>query len=105
MVVRTRFIMIDVKTRRFIFTGSRIRFTQKTPRGGIQAVFRIFATVSFVADVRYSIQALQNTVRMKLMRGAMMQPNRAKGAKKMMQKLKRVRMTPCTIPNVIRRAY
>jgi hypothetical protein len=93
-----------------ISRGKMMRFTQNTPSGGIQAVLRIRATVSVDCDT-YSIHALQNIVSRRLIIGITTHPNRANrscdsdGKKRASPKLKRVSITPCTMPNVIRRAY
>jgi hypothetical protein len=89
--------------------GSRIRFIQKIPRGGIQAVRRICSRVTVDVET-YSTDAVQNIVRTRLIQGAMTQPRSAKriwdmdGTKSVIPKLQRVSMIPCTIPNVIRMA-
>ena len=82
-----------------ISKGRRMRFTQKMPRGGIQAVLRIRSTVIVDCDT-YSTQALQKIVKHRLMHGATMHPRRAKricdndGMYRVMPKLKRVRIIP-----------
>jgi len=90
-----------------LLSGRSTRFTQKTPSGGIQAVASMRPTVIADCDgeLTYSTQALQNIARMKLRRGVTMQPKREKGAgkKRIRLKLNRVRMTPWTMPKVIRR--
>jgi len=60
-----------------ISSGMRMRFIQKMPSGGIQAVLRIRSTVTVDCET-YSTQALQNTVRARLTQGATTQPSRAK---------------------------
>ena len=93
-----------------ISRGKMMRFTQKTPSGGIHAVLRIRATVSVDCDT-YSIHILQNIVSRKLIVGITTQPKRANkncdndGKNRARPKLKRVNMTPCTMPKVMRRAY
>jgi len=81
-----------------ISSGRITRLAQNIPSGGIQAVLRIRVTVSLDCDT-YSTQALQNTARQRLRRGAMTQPKRPKrnwdeGKKRARAKLSRVRMTP-----------
>jgi hypothetical protein len=82
-----------------ISKGKIVRFTQKTPSGGIHAVLRIRATVSVDCDT-YSIHALQNIVSRRLIKGITTQPNRANkncdsdGKNRARPKLKRVSMTP-----------
>jgi hypothetical protein len=86
------------------------RLVQKTPKGGIQAVFSICAGVTVDSDT-YSTQPLQNTVRQKLRRGATTHPKRPNrkwdrdGNARARQKLKTVRRTACTIPKVRRMEY
>ena len=92
-----------------ISKGRMMRLAQKIPRGGIHAVLRICPTVIVDSDT-YSTQALQNMVRTRLIQGATTQPRRAKriwesdGKYRAMTKLKRVRITAWTTPNVIRMA-
>jgi len=106
--VATRIFSGLEKPREGIISSGRItRLAQNIPSGGIQAVLRIRATVIVDCDT-YSTQALQNTARQRLRRGAMTQPKRPKrnwdeGKKRARAKLRRVRITPWTIPNVIRR--
>jgi hypothetical protein len=79
--------------------GSRIRFIQKIPRGGIQAVRRIRSRVTVDLET-YSTDAVQNTVRIRLIHGAITQPRSAKriwdmdGIKSVIPKLQRVSMIP-----------
>jgi hypothetical protein len=56
--------------------GSRMRFIQKIPSGGIHAVLRICSRV-IVDFETYSTDALQNMVSIRLIQGATMQPRRA----------------------------
>ena len=98
--VATRILIGPVKPSAGIISrGRMISDAQKTPKGGIQAVLRIRAAVIVDCDT-YSIQALQKTVRVKLIRGAIMKPKSPKrkwekaGKKRARAKLKRVRITP-----------
>jgi len=86
--------------------GRRMIFAQKTPSGGIQAVLRIRVTFNDDCDT-YSTHPLQNIVSARLRRGVSIQPKRAKpqGIKRAIPKLKRVIITPWTIPKVMRSAY
>jgi len=87
--------------------GSKRRFIQNIPRGGIQAVLRIRSTVNVDCDT-YSTHPVQKIVSIRLTSGATTQPKRANriwdsdGIYRESPKLKRVRITPCTIPNVMR---
>jgi len=116
MVVTKKFIIIDVRRRVLtgpspgsISSGSIISATQNVPRGGIQAVLRICATVRVDFD-KYSIHPLQNMVRARLTNGITTHPKRANrncvrdGKNRARAKLQRVRITLCTMPNVMRRA-
>jgi hypothetical protein len=119
MAVRTQFTQTEVATRvlmgpvnpraGIISRGRIMSETQKTPKGGIHAVLRMRAAVRVDCDT-YSTQALQKIVRIRLISGAMMNPKRPKrkwekaGKKRARAKLKRVRITPWTTPNVRRRA-
>jgi hypothetical protein len=79
--------------------GSRIRFIQKIPRGGIQAVLRICSRVTVDFET-YSTDALQNIVSIRLIQGATTQPRRANnmwesdGMKSVIPKLQRVSIIP-----------
>ena len=86
--------------------GRRMIFAQKTPSGGIHAVLRIRDTFKDDCDT-YSTHPLQNIVRARLRRGVNIQPKRANphGRKRAKPKLKRVIITPWTIPKVMRSAY
>jgi hypothetical protein len=75
-------------------SGSIIRLTQKTPRGGIHAVFRIRET-DRVDCARYSTQPLQNMVITRLSIGIITQPSSCErfGKKSASPKLQRVKIT------------
>ena len=98
-----KFAIVDVATI-FVMTptvsgiiskGRSMRFTQKIPSGGIQAVLRIFSTVSVDCDT-YSTHPLQKMVRNRLRNGATTHPRRANkicdrdGIYSVIPKLKRV---------------
>ena len=107
MVERTKFTTMVVKTKEGISSSGRMmRLAQKTPRGGIHAVLRILATVRVDCD-KYSIQPLQNMARARLISGITIQLRswERDGKKRTRPKLNRVRITPWTIPKVMRRAY
>jgi len=79
--------------------GSKIRFIQKIPRGGIHAVARICSIVTVDFET-YSTDALQNIVSIRLIQGATTQPRRANkicdsdGINKVIPKLQRVSIIP-----------
>ena len=59
-----------------ISRGRRITFIQKIPNGGIHALLSMCSMV--ILDVEtYSTDAVQKTVRIRLIKGATMQPRRA----------------------------
>jgi hypothetical protein len=96
--VATIFVIGPIPTG-IISRGKSMRFTQKIPNGGIQAVLRICSTVTVDCDT-YSMHALQKMVRPRLKRGATIQPRRAKsicesdGIYRLIPKLNRVSMIP-----------
>jgi hypothetical protein len=88
-----QFATIELITSVLMGRGRRKRFTQKMPRGGIQAVLSICARVSVDCDT-YSTQPLQKIVRARLIRGVATYISRLAGKKSVRPKLKTVSITP-----------